>query len=392
MTLNLFRSVFLPVVAFVFATQLGGCKEDPKAPLGPASSFVLFTTAPQPPGQSPKVVVLRDKGIQGVPAQVNAALIDGFAAEMLRTAFTTQQYVANLKTPVGSSASAMAWANDAVPFVIGNDLPQGPRVGATISGQWIGGAVERPKMVWIGLPDAFANDKSVVPLLAARIAKYIGLAVASDGVFSVHDHVLATAYEQAIEVVAREWRGTPSAAVVSTTKLTESAAALFSGVRENRFVLAPQKQLRPAAELLSDPKVAATIFYRWFQDKRMMKEVANDAFYLPMKNEYSPTGISLAAVLGPFRNLQMKVLGTWIAAVRAGAAPTNIADLVIAYGKLFPKEQASLIRLFVATTYGATVKAGGVSTLPQDAVNSLAELSALSDSVIAGKTPLVLSP
>jgi hypothetical protein len=101
------------------------------------------------------------------------------------------------------------------------------------------------------LPDAFADEKAVVPILAARIAKYIGLAVVSDGSFVVQEHILATAYEQAIEVVAREWRASPNAGGPSTMKLTETAANMFSGLRENRFVLDAQKQLRPAAELLA---------------------------------------------------------------------------------------------------------------------------------------------
>lgn len=385
-----FRSLVL--FAMVSVSPLCSCKPSPDAPLGPTSSFALFTVAPAQNGKTSSVLLARDKGTEGVPAKINAALIDGFAAEVLRTAFTTQQFIANLNVPGGPSASAMSWANDAIPFVIvGDELPQGPRKGASIPGGWIGGAVERPQTVWIGLPDAYVDDKAVVPIVAARIANYIGLAVASDGVFSMQEHALATAYEQAIEVVAREWRPNPNAAGASTTKLTESAASLFAGVRENRFVLDAQKQLRPAAELLSDPRVAATVFYRWFQDKRMMKEVAPDAFYAPLKNDRVPVGISLAAVLGPFRNLQMKVLGTWISSVRAGKAPTNIGDLVIAYGKVFPKEQASLIRLFVATTYGATIKASGVSPNPKDAATSLMELNALSDAVISGKTPLLLS-
>lgn len=369
------------------------CKPSADTPLGPASSFALFTVHTEQTANAASINLSRNNGKDGIPAKVNTALIDGFAAEMLRTAFTTQQFIANLHVPVGPSTFAASWAHDAIPFVIGaNDQSQGAHKGATLTGSWISGSVERPQTVWIGLPDAFVDDKAVVPILAAHIAKFIGLAVASDGDFSVSKHVLATAYEQAIEVVAREWRSTPNAPGVSTMKLTESAAALFSGVRENRFVLDSQKQLRPTAELLSDPKVAATIFYRWFQEKRMMKEVASDAFYAPLKNENSPVGISLAAVLGPFRNLQMKVLGVWIAAVRAGAAPTNIADLVIAYCKAFPKEQANLIRLFVATTYGGTVRAGGVSPNPKDAASSIVELNSLSDSVISGKTALVLSP
>lgn len=379
------------LAAACLAALASACKPTADEALGPPSSFALFAPAHEQAAGPNTVTLTRIKGKEAAGAQVSAALIDGFAAEMLRTVFSAQQYIANLKKPSAPAPKAVAWATDAVPFVIGLDQAAGPQTGAALAGSWIGGPVLRPQTIWIGLPGDFADTNAVAPLVAVRIAKYVGLAAASDGQFTVKEHVLATAYEQAIGVVAREWRS-PTSARVLTPKLGQAEAQLFAGIRENRFVLDANKQVRPARQLLEDPRVAATVFYRWFQDKALMKKVASDAFYAPLKNDRVPVGISMAAVLGSFRNLQMKVLGTWIGAVRAHAPPANIADLVAAYGRQFPEERASVLRLFLATTYGATAKPGGVSPKPQDAEAALAELSDLFNDVISGKTPLLSAP
>ena len=373
------------VVVFLYAGPcLGmGCKPSPNASLGPTSSFALFTGI-EAGGNS--VTLKAVKGTEGASAQVAVALADGFAAELLRTAFSTQQYIANSQP----SARAKAWATDAIPFVVGLDRPGGPAVGAALTGSWMGGAVMRPQTVWIGLPGDFVDSRAVVPLVASRIATFVAVAAETAGEFSSAPSTLANAYARAQEVVAHEWRPNPTAAGVASTKLQPTAAALFAGVRENRFVLDSGKRLRSAADLLTDPHVAATVFYRWFQDKQLMKRVASDKFYAPLKDGRVPAGFSVAAVLGPFRNLQMKVLGTWIAAARAGTPPANIADLVSAYGRQFPEERAAVLRIFLATTFGATAKAGGVSPRSQDAQVALAELAVLADDVISGKTPLVL--
>jgi hypothetical protein len=71
-----------------------------------------------------------------------------------------------------------------------------------------------------------------------------------------------------------------------------------------------------------------------------------------------------------------------------------VIDLVDIYGAAFPAERAEAIRIFVVTTFGATVKAGGVSTNPKDAPRALAELTALTAAAVAGRLSLreVLAP
>ena len=101
-----------------------------------------------------------------------------------------------------------------------------------------------------------------------------------------------------------------------------------------------------------------------------------------------PPGVSPAAILGTFRNFQAKLLGSWAAAVLRGEAPKDIVDLINAYGAEFPTERAEVIRIFVVTTFGGTIKPGGSSMLPQDARQTLAELTTLAAEVVAGRKTL----
>ena len=97
-------------------------------------------------------------------------------------------------------------------------------------------------------------------------------------------------------------------------------------------------------------------------------------------------------MLGTFRNFQAKLLGTWATAVLRGHPPRDMIDLVDLYGAAFPAERAEAVRIFVVTTFGATVKAGGVSTKPKDATRALAELTGLAAEVVAGKTLAARGP
>jgi len=143
-----------------------------------------------------------------------------------------------------------------------------------------------------------------------------------------------------------------------------------------------------AADLLEDPGVAATVIYRMAQSRALAGRVAPEAFYAPLASNRFPPGVSPAAVLGTFRNFQAKFLGSWATAVLRGHAPRDVIDLVDLYGAAFPAERAEAVRIFVVTTFGATVKTGGVSTRPQDSTRALAELTALKAEVVAARRSL----
>jgi hypothetical protein len=123
------------------------------------------------------------------------------------------------------------------------------------------------------------------------------------------------------------------------------------------------------------------------QSKTIGRRVAPPEVYAPFVSERVPAGVSPAAVLGPFRNFQAKLIAAWVRAAVRGHPPRDIVDLVEAYAASLPAERSEVIRLFVATTYGATVKPGGVS-VDGDSTASLAELTALAAEVAASHRPL----
>ena len=148
--------------------------------------------------------------------------------------------------------------------------------------------------------------------------------------------------------------------------------------------------------MLDDPGVAATVLYRMAQSKGIGHRVAPSQVYAPFVSERVPAGVSPAAVLGPFRNFQAKLIAAWSRAVLRGTPPRDIADLIDAYATELPGERAEVIRLFVVTTYGATVKPGGVA--PASAAGAgagaggkgdpLPELTLLAAEVAAGRRSL----
>jgi hypothetical protein len=179
------------------------------------------------------------------------------------------------------------------------------------------------------------------------------------------------------------------AGVIQVDQGTAEQRALFGDVRDNRYVAdESQRVLRGPQEMLDSPGVAATILYRMAQSRTVGKRVAPEAFYAPYAKNRMPPGVSPAAILGTFRNFQAKLLGVWATAVLRDKAPKDIADLVELYGAAFPEERAEVIRIFVVTTYGATVKPGGASLDHKDAQQTLAELTALSAEVGAGRKRL----
>jgi hypothetical protein len=169
---------------------------------------------------------------------------------------------------------------------------------------------------------------------------------------------------------------------VSADAGTGTQRALFAGVRENQFAVGADGAPRSAAELLADPGLAATVIYRLAQSKLVGRKVAPADVYAPFVSERVPPGVSPAAVLGPFRNFQAKLLTAWARAVLSGMPPKDISQLVEAYGRAMPDERAEAVRIFVVTTYGATVKPGGVSP---NATSAVPELTALAAEVTAGR-------
>jgi hypothetical protein len=240
-------------------------------------------------------------------------------------------------------------------------------------------------LLWIGLQAYPGNDRALPQTLAGALALTAAARV-GDANGPAAPGPLARGYAQAQEVVAREWRvGEGPEGALPADAGTPRQRELFAAVRENRYAVTATGAPRPPAEQLADPGLAATVLYRLAQSKSVGRKVAPPEVYAPFVKDRVPPGVSPAAVLGPFRNFQAKLLSAWGRAVLEGKPPRDIADLIEAYGRALPAEKLEAVRVFVITTYGSTVKAGGVPPAGDKAGHALAELTVLAAEVAAGK-------
>jgi hypothetical protein len=378
------------VAAFALMAAVG-CRTDPNKPLGPADSYILFSpVAGNLEGSLPVMrrLDIKDQAVQPLPQLLESS----FAFEMLRTAYLAKQFVREASAD-GQRFTAAAQRTAAEPTCLVLGLERQPYGRGLALPQTFGGVQSRPGLPWIGLPADPSADKALVQTLTGHLATYVAHFVATAGALSdggTPPPVLVEGYRIAMEVIAREWRESPGpAGVIQVEEGSSAQREIFANVRENRYVLQQDgKTLRAARDLLEDPGVAATVIYRMAQSRALAGRVAPEAFYAPLASNRFPPGVSPAAVLGTFRNFQAKFLGAWAIAVLRGQAPRDVIDLVDLYGAAFPAERAEAIRIFVVTTFGATVKTGGVSTRPQDSTRALAELTALKAEVVAARRTL----
>jgi len=387
------RSLLLLPAALAGAFALAGCKPKAGTPIGPPDSYLLLLPAELAAGAGEGLAVtranLKTEAVQPIPKLLET----GFASEMLRTVYLAGQFLRDA-TVDDRAFSEAARANGTYPvcLVVGVDKTPYGR-GLLVKGGF-GGPTEYPGLPWLGLPADPSRDKALVQTLAGRFAAYAAHLVANGGLLdkaaTPPPKRLVDGYRMAMEVVAREWRHSPGpAGVIQVEEGTAEQRALFGDVRDNRFVTDESgKVLRGAKELLDSAGVAATVLYRMAQSRVVGARVAPEAFYAPYAKNRMPPGISPAAILGTFRNFQAKLLGVWASAALRGKAPNDVADLIDLYGAAFPAERAEVIRIFVVTTFGGTVKPGGCSLDPKDAQRTLAELTALAAEVGAGRKSL----
>jgi hypothetical protein len=364
----------------------GGCRRD--AELGPADSFLLYAPVPAEGGGAgrsaaglPVVEALAPDDPRAQP--VFQQLGVGFASEVLRTDYLAKQLVRDADVGGRRYPDATRSASrEPTLLLVGG--PRGERPvarGIALRGLF-GRTDERPGVLWIPLDAYPEHDRALGQTLAGLLGTAAATRVAGDAA----PRALVAGYAQAMEVIAREWRvGEGPAGALPADAGTAAQRELFAAVRENRFAVTPGGAPRPAAELLADPGVTATVLYRLAQSKAVGRKVASPEVYAPFVTDRVPAGVSPAAVLGPFRNFQAKLLSAWGRAVLEGRPPRDIADLVDAYARALPGEKAEVIRIFVITTYGATVRAGGIHPPAGDAGAALAALTAVAAEVAAGK-------
>jgi hypothetical protein len=390
----------------VAAAALGGCHRAGQ-PLGPADSYLVYE--PVPVGGDPAVgsapaalpsfreVRLDDK--RALP--VHRAAQEGFVGELLRTDYLAKQLIRDGWR--GKTFSPIARTRAFEPTVL---LLSGKRMAradeATLgvgfaTAATFGGSDPHGDVLWIEAGDDPDSDPAFVQTASGRIARLIAERItgATDTAGTPSGpstaRALVDGYALAMEVIGREWRvGEGPQGTIPASAGTGTQRTRFAALRGNAFVLAPGDAgtLRPASEMLNEPGVIAAVIYRMAQSTGVGRRVAPPEIYAPFVTQRVPPGVSPAAVLGPIRNFQVKLLCAWAGAILAGHPPRDLIDLVTAYAEALPAERAELLRIFVVTTYGATVKPGGVSPRSADADNAIAELTLLAAEVTAGRRTL----
>jgi hypothetical protein len=405
---GLLRAGACALVAAAAAGGALGCGQGRgPAPLGLPDAYLLYAPALDDAGKPrrseaglPLLDELPLDDARAVP--FHKLFTVGFAGEMLRTDYLLKQFVREASwRDRRFSAEARAAASEPTVFIVQRDGALAGR-GVALKG-FFGRASDRADVGWLSLTDEPERDLALPQTLAGHLGRRIAATLAAGGAPAEATSLTAAAsgagaadplvagYASAMEVIAREWRvGEGPRGTLAPDAGTEAQRDLFASVRQNRFVTADgdPSRARPAAELLHSPGVAATVLYRMAQSKAIGHRVAPEDLYAPFIAQRVPSGVSPAAVLGPFRNFQAKLIAAWGRAVLRGAAPRDIADLVDVYAAELPAERAEVIRLFVVTTLGATVKPGGVVVKNGDAGAALPELTALAAEVTAGRRSL----
>jgi hypothetical protein len=346
---------------------------------------------------------------------LHGALAVGFAGEVLRTDYLVKQFVREAE--VGGhryGASAVAEAREPTIFVLAENVT-GPSsfargVGFAEQG-FLGRMREHPHAVWISAGATPAQDTALAQTLASRLGELLAARTTALGGLEMPAAQaprapLEEALGLALEVIAREWRtGEGPRGTLAPDAGTARQRARFADVRDNRCIYAtaadkdapdddgaaqgrgPGDLLKEPRAMLGDACVSATVLYRMIQSKAVGRHVAPPEVYAPFAKDRVPPGISAAAVFGPVRNALVKCVAAWGRSVLEGHAPGNVIDLLRAYGELLPAEKGEALRLFVVTTYGATVAAGGIPAGGRDE-KATATLSALAAEVAAGRRSL----
>ena len=377
----------VPSLVLLSTVGLVGCHRA-DAPLGPPDSYLVYEpdpgSKPAPGSTLPGFRKVPLDDARAVP--IHRVALDGFVREMLRTDYLAKQLIRDgwQGHMFSAKARARAAAEPTVLLLQGNRMARADEakidVGFTIPGSF--GRIEaHPDVMWIEMGDDPVSDPAFVQTASGRIARLVAerLAGAGDSAGAV-PRALIDGYALAMEVIGREWRvGEGPRGVLPPEAGTGTQRERFAAIRQNAFVFAPgdPHTLRAGAEMLTEPGVIAAVVYRMAQDKGIGRRVAPPEIYAPFVSARVPPGISPAAVLGPVRNFQAKLLWAWGRALLTGHPPRDLVDLVTAYADAMPAERSEVLRIFVVTTYGATVKGAenGVVRRPgaDDAAASFAE-------------------
>lgn len=393
------------VATFAALGVATGC-QDAGAPLAPADSYLVYEPAaagggaPAAEGAASLRPLLREVALDDVrAAPVHRAAMDGFVGEMLRTDYLLKQLIRDGWQGRAFSAEARHAAAEPTVLVLAGSRALGAldaRAGAGLDlAGWFGRRKPHPNARWIEIGDDPSSDPAFVQTASGRIARMIAGRLSEagpePGAAAAGSRALIEGYAWAMEVIGREWRvGEGPRGTVAPDAGTGTQRERFATVRQNGAVRVPgdPATLVPAGDMVRSPGVIATVIYRFAQARSIGHRVGPPEIYAPFVGERVPPGVSPAAVLGPIRNFQTKLLVAWAGAILAGKPPRDLLDLVEAYVGAMPAERAEVLRIFAVTTYGATIQTGGVSARPQDADQTLPTLTALAAEVAAGRRTL----
>jgi len=269
-----------------------------------------------------------------------------------------------------------------VPIVWIDDEPQRTEIGRLLAAQRpvpkAGGSTsDQP------VRDAIVLDQ-VTSGLGHAILSLIAPPPASpaDGTFVAGDP-LGEGYVTFLEVLDAEWHAAGGDRAAAEARALLQHASWFAAVRGNqgieRYRTHQSRGLGWPSDtaLAREPLVIATFLYR-LAASQAGHRLAPDETYRTMVREVPPPGFSPGRVLGPFRNFQAKLLWAWNHAALAGHRPSDLVDLVEAYADAFPAERPDVTRIFLVTTYGLTVRPGGIAEdrAADDVESALAALTA----------------
>jgi hypothetical protein len=363
--------------------------------LGPLESYQLLVPSQQKGGDGESGAPLRVQALalgEEPALSLGRVLGDGFGGEVVRTVHLAKQLVRHLGAGGAAAYPAAVVAAAGEPLLLVVGAPAAAVAAPSVEGiafeRLLGGPTVRPRTRWLGVSGNVEGDKALVQSLAGRMGAHAADWIAR-GAQPGPTLPLGEAYRMAMEVIAREWRppGGASGSLKSTAGTMEQRR-LFASVRENQAVVREDGTLRPAAELLADPRVGATVLHRLAQTRLIAQRAGPDDLYRPFVPAGLPSGVSPAAVLGSVRNFQAKLLTAWSDGVVAGKAPADIVDLIELYGKRFSDERPEVLRIFLVTTFAGTVIPGGVSQKPAEATTTLARITSLIEDVLAGRRGL----
>jgi hypothetical protein len=309
--------------------------------------------------------------------RVRRLLADGFGAELLRTLAMVKRYARRTAdAPAAREPTLVAFGlsdlhRDGTPL----PEPYRPRVVETA---WLRHTLpEGAPVVWAD--DAAKDARRTVGDADAETLVVLvdGLGGAIVDLVAPRPTPLREGYLAFLEVMAAEWR--PSDGQLDDRQSLR-ARPVFADVRANAAGHA-----RFAEHLVREPTLIATLLHR-MASSELGRRMGPDEVYLPFLAERPPHGVPAALLLGAFRNFQAKLLGAWSRAVALGRPPETALDLIEAYGEAHPDERAEVTRLFLLTTFGATVVVGGVDGDGED--DPAPRLASLTADVLFGRRGL----